>query len=124
MNEAQLLQQLSKTLASHLDATPEELLRATYAGYKAWTRKWSLQFQESRRLEFLESVMRYCAETNLVECVPDVEMRTSRIISMLECSNPQYAARRFKVQRKRGRRRGRAGRTLSFELQYDEFDFL
>ncbi|MCY0853367.1 hypothetical protein [Cupriavidus sp. D39] len=64
------LQLEAKALAANLDGTPDALLALTHAGYRSWTKARRLHFPPPRREELLLEIMRFCADTNLLECPP------------------------------------------------------
>ncbi|WP_241754832.1 hypothetical protein [Cupriavidus basilensis] len=87
------LQLEAKALAANLDGTPDALLALTHAGYRCWTKARRLHFPPPRREALLLEIMRFCADTNLLECPPDPEDgdRLQAIEGMLDGRYPRYA---------------------------------
>ncbi|MGO4333035.1 hypothetical protein AB4Z48_35035 [Cupriavidus sp. 2TAF22] len=87
------LQLEAKALAANLDGTPGALLALTHAGYRYWTKARRLHFPPPRREALLLEIMRFCADTNLLECAPDPEDRDRQhvIEEMLDARYLRYA---------------------------------
>jgi hypothetical protein len=87
------LQLEAKALAVNLDGTPDARLALTHLGYRYWTKARRLHFPPPRREALLLEIMRFCADTNLLECPPDPEDgdRQGVIEVMLDARYPRYA---------------------------------
>lgn len=84
----------ARRLAEHLDGTADQLLALAYAGYRAWTKNRRLHFLEDRRHALMINILRYCAETHLLECPPFDRTSNEVIEDALDASYPRYARNR------------------------------
>ncbi|MGT2455146.1 hypothetical protein ACU4GI_18570 [Cupriavidus basilensis] len=85
------LQLEANTLAASLDGTPGALMALTHAGYLDWAKARRLNFQSPLRETLLLEIMRFCANTHLLECPPEDGCRRQEIADMLDARYPRYA---------------------------------
>jgi len=81
----------ARRLAENVDGTADQLLALTHAGYRTWTRNRRLHFPEPRRHALLLEILRYCADSHLLECAPFEQCRVAVVEDSMDASYPRYA---------------------------------
>lgn len=81
----------ARRLAENVDGTADQLLALAHAGYQTWTRNRRLHFPETRRHALLLEILRYCADSHLLECPPFAQSRIEAVEDAMDASYPRYA---------------------------------
>lgn len=81
----------ARRLAEDVDGTADQLLALAHASYRAWTRNRRLHFPDPRRHTLLLEILRYCADSHLLECPPFEQSRIEVVEDAMDASYPRYA---------------------------------